>query len=244
MKETPNFGFRLPEETDLASINDVNSNFRNLDNKLLNLKEADLNYDPESKNAQSGKAVASALANYVSVDDNTEWIFDGGDAKDEIDIDFAVDNEMSDSSNNPVSNKVSKKYIDNLIENAIAKAKLEAHPIGSLYWSSEAKEPSELFGGTWERIKDRFILAAGDKGDKYAVGSVGGEAEVKLDVEHMPKHSHQFSIIGIGSGTYNYNLKDLPVGTGEHYSTGEVGGDQPHNNMPPYVAYYCWERKA
>ena len=27
-------------------------------------------------------------------------------------------------------------------------------------------------------------------------------------------------------------------------SVDKTGGDQPHNNMPPYVTYYCWERTA
>lgn len=39
------------------------------------------------------------------------------------------------------------------------------HPVGSYYWSSEATDPSELFGGTWERVINRFILAGG----KYEV---------------------------------------------------------------------------
>lgn len=27
-------------------------------------------------------------------------------------------------------------------------------------------------------------------------------------------------------------------------SVNKTGGNQPHNNMPPYVTYYCWERTA
>ncbi len=56
-----------------------------------------------------------------------------------------------------------------------AKLLLLAHPVGSLYWSMEATDPAELFGGTWERIKDRFVLAAGDT---YKAGTSGGAASV------------------------------------------------------------------
>ena len=188
----------------------------------------------------------------AALEGGTEWIFDGGNAKDEIDIEFAVDNAMSDSSNNPVANKVGKEYIDNLVENAIATAKLDAHPVGSLYWSSESTEPSVLFGGTWERVKDTFILAAGDK---YAAGSDGGEAEVKLEIEEMPKHFHEGIYwygshpISLNSGTGaldGYKI-DWVQGIQENHSpinTSDKGGDQPHNNMPPYIAYYCWKRTA
>nr|DAQ86215.1 MAG TPA: baseplate protein [Caudoviricetes sp.] len=51
---------------------------------------------------------------------------------------------------------------------------LAAHPVGSIYQSSSLVNPADLFGGgTWERIKDRFLLAAGDS---YEEGSTGGSA--------------------------------------------------------------------
>ena len=59
--------------------------------------------------------------------------------------------------------------------------------MGSYYWSSESTDPSALFGGTWERVKDRFVLAAGDS---YAVGATGGEATHTLTEAEMPVHKH------------------------------------------------------
>ena len=38
------------------------------------------------------------------------------------------------------------------------------YPVGSYYWSSNATSPSTLFGGTWEQVKDRFVLAAVNAG--------------------------------------------------------------------------------
>jgi hypothetical protein len=29
-----------------------------------------------------------------------------------------------------------------------------------------------------------------------------------------------------------------------NYYTDYEGGGQPHNNMPPYITKYCWERIA
>ena len=47
----------------------------------------------------------------------------------------------------------------------------KTRPIGSFYISENSTEPSELFGGEWERIQDVFLLAAGSK---YVAGTTGG----------------------------------------------------------------------
>ena len=47
------------------------------------------------------------------------------------------------------------------------------YPVGSIYWSKNATNPSYLFGGTWEQIKDTFILAAGNN---YKINTSGGAA--------------------------------------------------------------------
>lgn len=47
---------------------------------------------------------------------NGEWIFDGGNASGAVDIDLAVDKEVSGSSENPIANKVIKRYADEIVE--------------------------------------------------------------------------------------------------------------------------------
>lgn len=63
------------------------------------------------------------------------------------------------------------------------------YPIGSIYMSINDNEPSGLFGGTWEKIKDKFLLSSGDT---YEAGTTGGEATHKLtaDESGVPEHSH------------------------------------------------------
>lgn len=216
------------------------SNIESNTNKVQEITE-----DSTATQYPSAKAVKNALKRYVSLDDNYEFVFDGGDASGEIDIGFVIEDVISSESDNPVKNKVIKKYIED-----VAKATLlDAHPIGSLYWSSEPTEPSELFGGTWERIKDRFILAAGDE---YVAGSDGGESEVVLKESHMPKHKHLQSLVGeVGeifgeygaAYTWQGPLNNRYLYGGEDLAL-PAGGDQPHNNMPPYITYYCWQRIA
>ena len=82
------------------------------------------------------------------------------------------------------------------------------YPVGSLYWSSNSTNPSELFGGTWTQIQDKFILSAGST---YKIGTNGGSASVKLDITHLPKHRH-----GITSHTHNFTPNTISIPSHSH----------------------------
>lgn len=121
------------------------------------------------------------------------------------------------------------------------------YPVGAIYISTADASPASLFGGTWERLKDRFLLAAGDT---YAAGATGGEAEHTLTVNEMPQHNHDFHAsyneIATGSETGG---KILAGGDSNQWiwnfaQVNNSGGNAPHNNMPPYLAVYMWVRTA
>lgn len=137
-----------------------------------------------------------------------------------------------------------------------------AHPVGSVYISTAATDPADLFGGgTWERIKDVFLLAAGDT---YAAGASGGEAAHTLTANEMPSHTHNpanqegyygfitnskkaFAIGDMGSQSgsgryYPYAPADFDIS--RNTATGATGGGKAHNNMPPYLTVYAWRRTA
>ena len=61
------------------------------------------------------------------------------------------------------------------------------YPVGSIYMSVNNTNPSVLVGGTWEQLKDKFLLASGDT---YTAGNTGGEATHTLTTNEMPSHSH------------------------------------------------------
>lgn len=115
------------------------------------------------------------------------------------------------------------------------------YPVGSIYISTNSTSPATLLGGTWTRIEDCFLLAAGSK---YAAGMTGGEAEHKLTIDEMPKHSHKAKTIecAAGEGTSFSGL--APTGTATDGLIAVSGGDTAHNNMPPYLAVYVWKRTA
>ena len=64
---------------------------------------------------------------------------------------------------------------------------LDAYPVGAYYISSDPTSPATLFGGTWERIQDRMIVAAGST---FTAGTTGGSTEKTLSVQNMPYHNH------------------------------------------------------
>ena len=154
-----------------------------------------------------------------------------------------LENELSVAN----SQKLNNLTLTNLID--------KIYPVGSIYMSVNNVTPATLFGGTWEQIKDKFLLSAGDT---YSAGSTGGEATHTLTIPEMPAHQHAFarqqwysadtvansstgSIFSWKSGTGTGGSTSASYrGTG----TDGNGGDQPHNNMPPYLAVYVWKRTA
>ena len=135
------------------------------------------------------------------------------------------------------------------------------YPVGSIYMSVNATNPSALFGGTWEQIKGRFLIGTGanetnnaDYWGAYPAGSVncpagemGGEAKHTLTVNEMPNHTH---IVRVGwSNTKGWGLitsygNDANAVVDAGTTTWAAGGDKPHSNMPPYLAVYMWKRTA
>lgn len=155
----------------------------------------------------------------------------------------------------------------------LAKSELlnAVYPVGSIYISVSETSPNTLFGGTWERLKDRFLLAAGDS---YAAGAAGGEAAHTLTVNEMPNHGHAVHVwddAGTTGNAYYYSGTTKKTHTGARLYNGTasswvasgstasaaqegrgdvsggtelVGGSAAHNNMPPYLAVYMWKRTA
>lgn len=123
------------------------------------------------------------------------------------------------------------------------------YPVGSIYMSVNNINPANFFGGTWEQIKDRFLLACGST---YSNGSTGGEATHKLTVAEMPSHIHTLTpFIDIRQGDGQTNAHSASIGshlggdvTKANADVSSTGGNQAHNNMPPYLAVYVWKRTA
>lgn len=135
------------------------------------------------------------------------------------------------------------------------------YPVGSIYMSVNSVDPSTLFGGTWEKIKDRFLLASGDT---YSGGATGGSATVTLNGNQsgIQAHSHGPSTSGasflitegepltrhtVASGSGAENMVRSPSAVLRNASTATVAAKsatEAHNNMPPYLVVNVWKRTA
>ena len=168
-----------------------------------------------------------------------------------------IDNLTSTSTTDALSANMGKSLnekIDNLeqIVGSINKTQLldMVYPIGSLYMSMNATDPKDLFGGTWERIKDRFIYA---NGDSTASGTLGGSTA------HNHGLGSGFAAMNIGDGGIQYQEKQvgswgtnaaMNIGTSYNsYQTKSwgiaLGGTTDNgNNIPPYITAYIWKRTA
>ena len=137
-------------------------------------------------------------------------------------------------------------------------------PVGSIYISIDSTNPNTKFGGTWSQIKGRFLLGTGSLENNnngrfgqvtsgqvnVPAGEKGGEAYHKLSLNEMPKHGHNsnarlqwYNDTGYGPMFNQGNPSNVGVDRGNTY-TSDVGGDNSHNNIPPYYAVYIWQRTA
>ena len=130
-----------------------------------------------------------------------------------------------------------EQRFDNFIQNQLVNL---IYPIGSIYMSVNNVSPSTFLGGTWEQIKDTFLLCSGSK---YGAGSTGGEAKHTLTVNEMPSHNHNNSVAleTTGSTTLQtsaimYRNQKQTTSFLGNLATAATGSGAAHNNMQPYIA--------
>lgn len=118
-------------------------------------------------------------------------------------------------------------------------------PIGHIFISTSSTSPASTFGGTWEQIKDKFLLAAGDT---YSANTTGGSANAVV-----VSHQH----IGINwDNETNITLDNTNTANAPYYrfdygrtsktqmaiNTSFAGESGTGKNMPPYITVYMWKR--
>ena len=148
----------------------------------------------------------------------------------------------------------------------------QVYPVGSIYMSINSTDPSTLFGGSWTRLKDTFLLACGDtySSDGDVATSQHGSATVTLTsaqsglkahghgMDHNHNHRHNLNknfSTGSGGSTSAYitssnrTTSTQYTGYDSTASSKKTTDDntasnasQAHENMPPYMAVYMWKR--
>lgn len=147
------------------------------------------------------------------------------------------------------------------------------YPVGSIYITMSLTSPETLFGGTWTRIEDRFLLACG--ATHNVVNSFGGSETTTIKRSDLPNVNITTSSAGKKTvnldGVKGYGYKQggasnkwgMDYGTHELYeaksygSSEETASNHTHSvslnggvtqtnldNMPPYVTVIVWRRTA
>lgn len=161
-----------------------------------------------------------------------------------------------------------------LLKDIYKQAKLDAHPVGSIYESTSDQSPADLFGGTWEAMDPgRVLVSAGtaSTGTVYNAGDKGGEEKHQLTESELPRVTVTSTGTTTSAGAHKHDIKS-PAGKADDgnwlgrgyiwdkvqiYSTetagghqhgvtvsGSFGGNQTHNNMQPFEVVYRWKRTA
>lgn len=149
-----------------------------------------------------------------------------------------------------VQNKLNPNYKTVLID--------IVYPVGSIYMSINNVSPATFFGGTWERIQDKFLLAAGSA---YAAGSTGGSASHNHDyrISYLEGRNLGFNASVEGTGAYNYetgtfsqrtlagairtSMPNSQERTETAFSIATLNGNTSiESSLPPYLAVYVWKR--
>jgi microcystin-dependent protein len=122
---------------------------------------------------------------------------------------------------------------------------------GIAYWDPAGTKTPDLRsrfiigspGAEAELSKIDTIWGEGGQLKPRLYGSMGGQEEVTLTVAQMPSHRHTFGRDFRTSDEPNTGGADCDNDDGSNDLwgiTASAGGDQPHNNMPPYFSlkYY------
>lgn len=141
-------------------------------------------------------------------------------------------------------------------------------PVGSIYLSTLATNPVNLFGfGTWAAIAAGRVLVGQDVGQAEfdVLGETGGAKDVTLTAAHLPAHNHPvtdpghthtlpvgatddtaapFDRADAGTNAAGANATTATGSATTGITTGNTGGGTAHPNLPPYLVVKIWSRVA
>lgn len=123
--------------------------------------------------------------------------------------------------------------------------KADIFPVGAIYISLKETNPSAFFAGTWEQIKGKFLVGVDSSDTDFKTsGKTGGEKTHKLKVSELPNFNLTFPAGTNATVDPNYNCaaSSFAGGTPKDLSTSSIGGNEAHNNLPPYIAVYMFKR--
>ena len=97
------------------------------------------------------------------------------------------------------------------------------YPIGSIFMSTVSTNPKEYFGGTWEQINNRFLVA---QGTSFSAGSTGGSTSHSHTVN---SHRHTAASHTHGTGSMSACIGS-PLNNAAALGFAQSGGQEGPNS--------------
>jgi len=121
---------------------------------------------------------------------------------------------------------------------------LDKFAVGGIYHFAIDVNPPEAYGGTWERMTDRFLIGAGGN---YTLGDTGGSQEHW----HMTQMGFDQSAVAFknGSGGFQPESEGYFISTDSSYAAAsgkyfKTLYTEKTESMPPFEAVNIWKRVA
>lgn len=143
---------------------------------------------------------------------------------------------------------ISAHLIRLLTAGALSGAQIsQAWPIGSIFMSTLATNPSVLLGfGSWTAFGAGRVPVGQDIGQTEfdSLEETGGAKTHTLTTDEMPSHTHTYTQpdgpVAAGLAGIVNRVTDVTASV----ATGSAGNNQAHNNLQPYIVVKMWKRTA
>ena len=217
----------------------------------------------EYTDTEGGKVALDGITSVSTVDASTLSVAEAQHAVNANNATNANHATSADSATN-----IKNKAGDNV---SLASALLDmVYPVGSIYMSVNNVSPQSFLGGTWVAWGAGRVpvsVANGDS-DFGTADKTGGEKTHKLTNSEMPSHIHTANskagsarrsapgsndgVMFVSNGAieatqyYQMDTQGTPYGNflSLYVTINKSGGDEPHNNLQPYITCYMWKRTA
>lgn len=134
------------------------------------------------------------------------------------------------------------------------------YPVGTIFITTDETSPAIRFGGTWEQIKDEFLLGASDD---YTAGSSGGSMHHRHTIDEDKSRAAVGATGNDGAsiGYYATSVQNDSYSSTTYYTLfssgctinsrlfnhhtkiyGRTNADNSY--IPAYYAAYIWRRTA
>lgn len=142
---------------------------------------------------------------------------------------------------------VSFAFLKNYVMTILGKSR----PVGSLYFTEGAEDPSTLFGGTWVKYAaGKVLIGAGVGSDgvtnkTFVNGETGGEYNHTLTITEIPSHSHASGTLTAASaGAHRHNYTDDDSRASNYTSAGVEFVQDLSGGGSDGGGHQCWYRTS